>query len=286
MGKRGLNFFFRRAFGSFGSTASIVGRRGLRCLGLGVGIHGSNGEPGLFAVRSLRGSTMPVRLECTSSNVRASTPLITVIRCFTRRFSFGSTFRHSMLGCLCGRSLLAGFAPKVGQGGLKGCIRVRVRRIRLDLTPRSRETFVDGLMRRMFRGGGGSHGLKLVMSARDPCVIGRLGMLLHTKCFRGTERGCPFLRGSSVTMCHMGRKGVVSLVTASGSAKRCMVGTLSVSSAVREVFRRCRDVRRWKVGDALVSFFWGDTVLALDPSVVGRLDEGGSRVGGSTGGEY
>ena len=89
-----LGFFFHETFNDFNDATDVIKEQQLDYLNLKMKVQKSGNKPKQFMIESLQEGTKPVELKYASSGIQTSAPLVTIVRYFTKEFSFKDAFKR------------------------------------------------------------------------------------------------------------------------------------------------------------------------------------------------
>lgn len=141
-------------------------------------VRGGNNQK-KYMVSPKDGSYAPIELKFASSGTQTTAPLVTLMRYFSKDFSFKEAMRRSIIQMLFDRNLTEKYHPGIELGNLPKYVHIHAEEPELSLDPRSQRRLVDTMMRYMFHANADERTMGLVLATHSPYIINHLNVLLR-----------------------------------------------------------------------------------------------------------
>lgn len=230
-----LGFYFHETYDDFDKATNDVKELNIDFLGLKLDVMKlENAKKYILTPQS--GEYEAFELRNASSGIQTSAPLLTIVRYFSRYFSFKDAFRRSFLNYLYQGDNLKDYKPEIELADFRKFIHVHVEEPELCLYPDAQRELVNSLVSECFLKNEADRSLTLMIATHSPYIINQLNVLLRAYYFRGNEPGRIYLNPDNVVVYKV-TEGTLQLLNAvDNKTNEAVINTFDLSETMNNIY--------------------------------------------------
>lgn len=231
-----LGFFFQETLTDFSTATESIKEQDLGYLNLRMTVQNTGNKPRRYMIGSPHGEYPSVELRYASSGIQTSAPLMTIVRYFSKEFSFKEAFQRSILNYLYDQDLLTRFSPKLDLSDLEKYVHIHIEEPELSLDPEAQKALVKDLVRIAFYSRQPDRELGIMMATHSPYIANYINLLLHAG---HTGKGgdvYPALDGDMVEVLRLSEGKAESLMAVDNETGEIIVNTYDLSESIENIY--------------------------------------------------
>ena len=231
-----FGFYFDETFSDFDESTDLVKDIDLDYLDMKLQVVKGGNNQKKYMVSPKDGSYAPIELKFASSGTQTTAPLVTLMRYFSKEFSFKEAMRRSIIQMLFDRNLTEKYHPSIEVGNLPKYVHIHAEEPELSLDPRSQRRLVDSLMRYTFHSNSEDRYMGLVVATHSPYIINHLNVLLRASY---TEKGrnlYQYVMPEQVAAYKVTNGSLMNLMATDEETNQQVINTFDLSEIMEDIY--------------------------------------------------
>lgn len=231
-----FGFYFDETFSDFDESTDIVKDIDLDYLDMKLQVVRGGNNQKKYMVSPKDGSYAPIELKFASSGTQTTAPLVTLMRYFSKDFSFKEAMRRSIIQMLFDRNLTEKYHPGIELGNLPKYVHIHAEEPELSLDPRSQRRLVDTMMRYMFHANTDERTMGLVLATHSPYIINHLNVLLRASYSDKGRDIYQYVMPNHVAAYKVSGGSLVDLMATDEETGQQVINTFDLSEIMEDIY--------------------------------------------------
>lgn len=231
-----FGFYFDETFSDFDESTDIVKDIDLDYLDMKLQVVRGGNNQKKYMVSPKDGSYAPIELKFASSGTQTTAPLITLMRYFSKDFSFKEAMRRSIIQMLFDRNLTEKYHPGIELGNLPRYVHIHAEEPELSLDPRSQRRLVDTMMHYMFHANSDERTMGLVLATHSPYIINHLNVLLRASYSERGREIYQYVMPNQVAAYKVSGGSLMDLMATDEETGQQVINTFDLSEIMEDIY--------------------------------------------------
>lgn len=230
-----LSYYFHETFKDFDQATNNVKEQNLDFINMKLQVHRSGSSPKKFLILVEDQKNKPIELRHASSGIQTATPLLAMVRYFSKDFSFRDAFQRSALNYLYDKDLISKFSPNVELSEIRKVAHLHIEEPELSLDPEAQRSLVNAIVKEAFHSKANDRDVQLMIATHSPYIINHLNVLLRADYYEDAKRKYPYLSQNKVQAYRIDDGRLFSLLSTDNASGQYVIDTYDMAETIDDI---------------------------------------------------